>query len=316
MFKRTTPQGDARTTAEPQQEPVTIQPDAVEEQQPSIVDTVVEQQPPTIEMKEWINIDPANLPSRGLAYPAGTTIRYRPYDFDEIEHVSENKDMPPEEHYELILRGIKCSPMPSTALTLGDFLFIMLNRKITSLGTSEFVLHFLHGGERYKHVMSVFNIEYEDIAAPELPIVVEHNGVDVEFMPLTIGQFIEYSKNPQPELYPKETTALLALQVQNMGLDESYPMIANSTGMAAMRFKQADRYLFHNVKPFDVPLTREVPNPDWNDDLDIEQKKFISPTIQKEEGRVKIDVSDESTLIMPFRGDIETEGHGIRFGKR
>ncbi|QJT70936.1 hypothetical protein GR7B_00138 [Vibrio phage vB_VcorM_GR7B] len=261
----------------------------------------------------WVEIN--GLPSRNLAYPEGSIVRYRPYNFDEIEDISDS-ELSFEDHYEMVLNGIETVGFDKRDLTLGDFLFIMLNRKITTLGTDEFVVHFSYNGEAHKHIMRVFDVKYDDIEAPELPIIITTgDGTEVEFMPITVGQYLDYMADKDKLSKTKESRALLACGVTNLDFWDAYKLITESMGMDAKYFATVDRLLYHSIQDFRLPVKEYVDNPKYSEDLTDEQKEFIPKQLEQIKEWVNIEVNDDSMLLMPFRREGSATGDGIRFGK-
>jgi len=228
------------------------------------------------------------LPSRFLPYPDGTVIRYYPYTFGEIKKLSQMQGNPAEV-FRVILGGIETEGVESSDITLSDFLFIALLRKLSSLGSSTFTLT-LPCGNCFESVTKSFTtdqLEFSDLEVPALPVTLTLGAADTElqFKPLTIGGFLKLSNANALD----DELALLAAEVVNLDYDAARSVIENSTGEDLELLSQVDEYLFHDVKPLDVecPTCKHV-------------------THQTLKGR--------EDLIRPFRPNDDAVRNRIRFG--
>ena len=117
------------------------------------------------------------LPSRGIPYPNGASIKHRPFTFGEIKKISQSK-LDTKEKFEFILSGIDCS-FDKLDLTLPDFMYIGLLRKISTLGTTEGILVVKcpkcnkEHNERLEIGSAKSKIDFHDMKAPALPIIIE-----------------------------------------------------------------------------------------------------------------------------------------------
>jgi hypothetical protein len=171
-------------------------------------------------------IEVKTIPSRWKAYPPKSKIKYKPYTYGEALNYSQSK-LSTAAGFEFILNGIEPS-FPKEKLTLQDFFFIALLRKISSFGDIEFKIQFICSKCENPNEMVAKSTEFEfkDIEAPDLPIVVTFSdNIDYQFMPLTVGGYIELLEMEKQ----KDAVAISAMQCISHKFDKMYKKIYNLT---------------------------------------------------------------------------------------
>lgn len=240
-----------------------------------------------------ISITCDKLPSLGRSYPENTVIQYRPYTFGEIKKVSQSK-LDTKSSLEFVLLGIE-TEFDKTLLTVGDFFYLGLLRRISTLGSDKVDLPYKCGGCKKisKHTTETTNIDFEEIKVPELPVIVEFSSREVEFNPLTIGslfELIELGKH-------SDEIALLAKQVSNIEFDEAYNFINNANPTDSKLINEVDKLLYHSTKEV-VFKCKEI----------LSDKKICGH-------ENKIELEGGQALLIPFREREESIGSKIHFGK-
>lgn len=226
------------------------------------------------------------LPSGFKAYPQNAQILYRPYNYQELDDYNDSMVLL-SEGYRFILGGIEVRNMRREDITLGDFLYIALLRKLSSLGTQQFTVSITHGAERYSKVYTFEDIEFSELLAPNLPVSAVIAGVKMVFKPLTIGQFISLCES---KLQDNER-ALMAAQCINLPFKDARQLIDGAMGDDLFTLHTVDQYLTHSIKPLEISYTHQ--------------------------GRAcnsRVDIDDPLSIVAPFRGQEEPAGNTIRFG--
>lgn len=226
------------------------------------------------------------LPSRFKAYPAGTQIFYRAYTYKELDDYNDSK-LSLSESMRFILDGIDAQGMDIGKLTLADFTYIALLRKLSSLGSDTFSVTIKRHGVEFTAIYDFEEIDFEPLKTPSLPIVAKIAGTDLHFMPLDMEHYLRLVDRG----LETNERALLAAQVTNVEYKVAKDIIDNASGRDLLILKRIDDYLFHGVKPL-----------------------VLKYTYKGKERRETIDVTDVNTIVAPFRRSEEFEGSAIQFG--
>jgi hypothetical protein len=251
--------------------------------------------PPDLEQSVFYPV--TSLPSGGISYPPGATISYRPYVFGEIKLASARGSQKFGVMAETLVKGIKTN-FPVTDLTFYDFLYIALLRKLSTIQDTKIqVTHTCRAKDcQAKNVYTIdvspanCEIEFWELEFKELPISITlANNVDLQFLPLTLGQFLQLEQVG----LERDSVALLAMQCTNLSFEEARRTIYWASTQDPMDGKVLGRVediLYHGTKPFRVRCATcsEV------------------NLLQLDGGGV---------IIQPFRPDSETIESRIRFGK-
>ena len=231
------------------------------------------------------------LPSRGLSYPAGCEISYRPYSFGEAKKLSQSK-FSLKEHIDFVLNGVQCHGLKSKYdLTYSDFLFISLLRRISTVQTKTISITFQcrHCKANNTYQINVGDMEFQDSELPKLPIKVNIRGKELKFTYFTLAKFIEAHNHNAI----KDEMALLAYSVTNLPFKEAYSIITdeNLPYDDGAVLDVVEEQLFHGLNP----------------------KEFVC---QKGDCGMTNVVNLEilNMTISPFRGDENTYRDRIHYG--
>jgi len=195
------------------------------------------------------------LPSRSLSYPAGTVVRYYPYTWGEVEAINAQPlDMALEERYDFLMRGVETVKMDKYDLTLSDFLFVQLSRKIVSTGSTVFRVKFQCENPECRAVVTApvdsDKLEFDYMPAQELPVQVELSNEEVyKFMPLTVKQFLDLIRQDQDT---ENGPVLLAAQCISHEFLKCVDTFKNSFSEDTQKLEWAIEQLEHSVAPVDL----------------------------------------------------------------
>jgi hypothetical protein len=240
-----------------------------------------------------ISITVDKLPSLGKAYPPGTIIQYRPYTFGEIKKISQSK-LDPKSSFEFVLLGIETS-FDVKLLTIGDFFYLGILRRISTLGSDKMSLPYRCRGcsKTSTHTTDIMNIDFEEISAPELPIIVEFENREIEFNPITVKDLFDLLSMDKHS----DEIALLAKQCSNIPFEEAYSFINNANPNDSQLINEVDRLLYHSTKEMKFKC----------------KEKNIDGVECGFENSVELDGGQ--ALIIPFREREESTRSKIHFGK-
>jgi hypothetical protein len=233
------------------------------------------------------------LPSKGLSYPPGTTISYCPYTFGEIKKISGSK-VGTELAFKMVLEGLKVKGMTPEELTLSDFLYIGLLRKISTIGEMKFRVQYYCEGCSQAIVMntSTKDIDFDDLMMPRLPIVAKLKKSEMKFMPLTLGGFFGLLKLSKE----RDTVTTLASTCTSHEFKDAYKLIYEADREDGRTLTQVDKLLYHGIKP-------------------IKNKCINKIDGDKMCGRITpVETDGRESLILPFRIAGEPVNSAITFG--
>lgn len=277
-----------------------------------------------------IEITGEDLPSRFLPYPKGTRIFYRPYTYGEIDTAVSSKAAY-DKGLRHVLQGIIVEGMDKNDLTLNDFLYLALLRKISSLGTTDFVVQVtpVDLGTPITKRMKTQDIEFQNLEVPKLPVRVKLGGKELHFRPLTIGKYMDlvrgvFMEVAEPSTEEAETPEeeeemlraggevaevsrgdmpnerqMMAASCCNLEFNDAYRTISNAIAGEMTRLHKVDKILFHGVKPLDI-------------DYAVTSEKDGKKIRNVRRARVLLD--NPYTLVWPFRESGESDGDSIQFG--
>lgn len=212
-----------------------------------------------------IDLNLAEIPSKGLPYPKGAAISYRPYLYGEVKQISQSK-IQIRGMIDHILNGIECS-FPKYDITLADLLYIGLLRKISTIGDTELMLPYVCPNCFAKNTPKVDTsvLDFDYIGVPALPIRAVMSKGTLVFKPLTVGKFIELINDGKQE----DEIAYLVYQCDGIKINNSvmpvnreslhrYFSMANTVDGAVLT--QVDKRLYHGVKPVSVVCSNKSCN--------------------------------------------------------
>lgn len=231
-----------------------------------------------------------DLPSKFLAYPANTKVYYRPYTYKDLDDFNDSTvDLL--SRLRFILEGIKTTGMPREDLTLADFLFVALYRRISSLGTTRFQIKIQRPDFTTSIVFSFEDIAFDDLTVSALPVIADISGVECHFRPLTIGQFFELLDREILPGHKDYNRACLAAQISNIDFDSAFDLVNNAIGQDMVILNEVDKLLFHSTLPLAV------------------QYSYRGEIVNE-----KVHLDDPMTLIFPYCGPEDIKRNPIRFG--
>lgn len=256
-----------------------------------------------------------DLPSRGLPYPEGFEIKYRPYTYGEVKKSSGSK-LSPRARLDLVLEGIDTKGFDKNELSSFDFLFIALHRKISTEGTEKIkVVYQCNQGHIGNSIIPSDSIEYDDISkeVPKLPVIIELGGKDCHFSVLTVKDYMELitlGKHDDP-------LSILAKQCINRDFKEVYDLIYNATPEEGKLIDEVDTLLYHSVKPrlfrceeCDRLIDEQIAQ------LNLEEDAVAISELRKQRANntVRVRLDGMEAIILPFRERDEPVKDRIRFG--
>jgi len=195
------------------------------------------------------------LPSKFILYPKDASIKYRPYSFGEIKSISQSK-MTITEQLEKVLSGVECN-FDKKRLTLSDLLYLGLLRKISTLGTTKFIINYVCGECRsqIRRTISSDDLEFKDLEIPDFPVIADLSIGEYHFNPLTVEDFYRLHELGKSQ----DTIAALAMQCSNKSFEEAYKAFYNCTNMNdAQLLNEVDKVLDHGLKPITVKCTNSA----------------------------------------------------------
>lgn len=247
-------------------------------------DVVIEK----IEQGAWMAV--TDIPSSFLGYPESIDISYRPYTYSEIDDISGGK-MNLIDRYQYMIQGIRVRNFDILDMYLIDILYILLLRKISSLGADQFVGHYFYEGKRYTQVYSLTkDIVFRSPDVPNLPVVCVIHDVEMHFKPLTLRRYLQLlSVNLEAD-----ARSLMAAICINLSFGEAKDLVDTATDADVVLLKYIDNLLDMGVEPIQITIK----------DDKLEGGYF--------HGRILLD--DIDSLVAPFCEDPRVGGNSIRFG--
>lgn len=247
-------------------------------------DVVIEK----IEQGAWMAV--TGVPSNFLGYPESIDISYRPYTYSEIDDISGGK-MNLIDRYQYMIQGVRVRNFDILDMYLIDILYILLLRKISSLGADQFVGHYFYEGKRYTQTYSVEkDIVFRSPEVPQLPAVCVIQDVEMHFKPLTLRRYLQLlSVNLETD-----TRALIAATCTNLSFSDAKDLVDTAQGMDVYLLSYIDDLLDMGVEPIQITIK----------DDKLEGGYF--------HGRILLD--DIDSLVAPFCEDPRIGGNSIRFG--
>ena len=275
-------------------------------------------------------IQVTEIPSAFVPYPEGTKIWYRPYTYRELDTFNDSKL----DHIQSLRRtgsGFYAEGMDVQDLTLPDYMYLGLLRRISSLGTSTFTVSPRRedGSVIVTKTYGLDVLQFDDLEAPELPVNIRVGGKVMQFVPLTMrlyeelanlgtrlsteydravavakrkGEELVISDDDEHMRLCKEAAgdpleenerALLAAECTNLPFEEAWKLICDATGEEMVLLHRVDDILFHGVMPLEV--------------------KFLNKETRQEDS-ISVRLDHPQTLVFPFRKPQDTEESAVWFG--
>ncbi|CAH9015326.1 conserved hypothetical protein [Vibrio phage 150E35-1] len=229
------------------------------------------------------------LPSGCKSYPEGTQIYVRPYNAGEIFHTSDQQERGKGgmANYERVLSGIKFKSRGQLQdpgyITLPDFLFICLYRKVITLGTKHFTVGGYYRGKPVQKNLSIEKLVFTDMKAEKVPVNVPlgESRTPVAFRPISVKTYLDFWKSQD-----RVPNAIDQLVLGSNVVDES--LIREAVGKDVDNLRKVDEYLAHGIEPVEVQLEGG--------------------------GSIMLDLQDPSNIVLPFRGSDDDPEDEITFG--
>lgn len=201
-----------------------------------------------IKTKYLPEIEVSEVPSKFISYKEDYIITYRPYAFGEIKKTNQSK-MSIRSMFDFILEGITTN-FDKYNLTVPDFLYISLLRKISTLGETKFNIKCLCSSCKIENsnTLNIQDIEFRDIKAPKLPINVELSVGKFSFKPLTLKDYYFLIKEKKED----DVLALLAIQAckdNEKEFNKVYQEFYNLNREDGEILEEVDNYLDHSLMP-------------------------------------------------------------------
>lgn len=259
-------------------------------------------QPATNMARGMAVVEPSDMPSKFLPYPKGTTIFYRPYTFDEIE-VFNDSMMSETERMAFINEGIICKGIDHMQLTLSDWLYLGMLRKLSVFESSKFSVTIPPDPETNRNAHTVLlemaKMGVTDLEVPALPAVVTVDGQELHFSPMTLERFNELSAalkeeataNGEDKARLPTSREVMAYQCINRDPAEILPTIKGAMGQEYLDLQELDLLFRHRVNPVEVK---------WK--------------VGEQEYSELVEIDNPTSLVWPFRGQEESRRSTIRFG--
>lgn len=227
------------------------------------------------------------LPSGFKTYPTDARVVYRPYVFGEVRAMAQMRE-DGEETLELMASGIETS-FPVLSLTLSDFLFISLLRKISTLGVSivEVEAQCPICDEPIRVVVESDKVAFQDLEVAEVQVEVADKKISIR--PLTLGGYLQLKKKGKARDEVEMLAACAAVEGKSLAPEELSKMIFNLTPLEGESLMKADAKLFHGVKP-------------------------VSAVCASCKGTIPIEVDGGDVLIRPFRSHERVKADGTPVG--
>jgi len=248
-----------------------------------------------------------DLPSRYSPYPSGTEISYHPYTFGELKKFSQSK-LSIKQRYEFILEGILVTGIKKEQITFHDFLFLAMLRKLSSVGVGSITVKYRCNkcGFENSNQVQFDTLEFEDMKVPEFPAYMEINGKEMEFTPITVGDYFTLFKEGKD----KDQVAVPAIQCRNLGFSEAYDLIYKANPEDSEMLNELDKMFYHGLKSLKFPCqNKEAVEMEMLEGVEIEKTVHCDYTNQ-------IELEDTGLIVQPFRGNGESPKDRIRFGNR
>lgn len=236
-----------------------------------------------------VTLSVRELPSKGLTYPEGGFIKYRPYSFGEVKKTSGDKNISTKDGFLKVLEGVECN-FDKNILTVSDVLYIGLLRKLSTLGSVKVTVPYKceSCSTENREVINTQELEFEDIKfdrSNQFPVIAELSTGTYQFKPLTISAFfnaIDAGKG-------NDEVGLIAACCVSHSFENSYKVVDGALGEDAEIINEVDSLLYHGLKP-------------------------VPSKCRKCGNIIQIELDGGQALVLPFRETRTTARNRIRFG--
>jgi hypothetical protein len=200
--------------------------------------------------------------------------------------------------YQAILEGIETS-FSKEDLTLQDFLYVALARKLTTLGKGQFIVPYVCHSclQRSNAVLDLDKVDIRDIEATALPVTVTLEKGEYQFKPITLSQFFGLVDREKTG----DSLAYLAMMCCNKEYEEAYADFNSCSFNDGKILQEVDRVLGHGLRS----MKNECANL-----VEVEGKKKKSRC----KAVTEVNVAGVDVIIRPFREGGEPAKDVLRFG--
>ena len=265
-----------------------------------------------------------SLPSQFTPYKLlvkNPEIQYKPYKYGEIKKMNQSK-MSVKQLFKEVLNGIICN-FDKELLTLSDFMFIGLLRRISTLRSAKFNANFSCQvcNHSNKEEFDNSSLEFQDLNC-QLPIFVTFDEKEYKFTPITVKDYLILYELDKLE----DQIAFFAIQCRNTDIVTNYPEFdENGVKLTEEQRRfytiydifynlssqedgevldEIEKYLDHGLKPVPMKCKGIV---EYTDDEGIVRENRCDNVIN-------VTLSGGGVLITPFRESDEPIKSRIRFG--
>lgn len=244
----------------------------------------------------FVELTEKSIPSGGICYPKGWTIKYYPYTFGEVKQLNQSK-MSLVTKLNYILDGIKTN-FDVLDLTVSDFLYIAMLRNLSTFETRVMNCTFTCNDcyEIQTQSVDFKDIEFEDLNKDlKIPYEAEFSFGKLAFRPLTIKMLFELFGNG----LQKDDIATATIQTIDLNktaeevlpmFEDVYTKISNCTFNDGEILQKISDSFYHGIK-----------------DKEFVCNKCGSKNVKS------IDGGDGDVLISPFRGLSIFDTDRVRF---
>ena len=232
-----------------------------------------------------------DLPSRGIQYPKGVRVYYRPYSLGELLKINQY-NFDETELYQFIMEGIKVVGMEKEDLTYYDVSYLGWRRKAVSMEASIVDTYSFcpNCDTKNSKSISLNDLDFVDTDVKAMPIKTKINGKDLKFRYITIRDYMELIKEDKH----LDAISIYAKSVVDVPFEEAYDIIYNATGNDLEKLSLIDIMLYHGLQR----LKFTCQNKECNQEYDVE-----------------ITNSQEVEILKPFRSKEDIISDEISFGE-
>ncbi|QIG71455.1 peptidase domain-containing protein [Rhizobium phage RHph_TM39] len=230
-----------------------------------------------------------DLPSKFLPYPKGSTVKYVPFTYGELQKFSSSK-LSLRDRFLFVLDGITTEGFDKNDLSYYDFLYVSSLRKISSFSHTKFTSRFRCNSceESNSQTHELSNIEFSDIQVPALPAVIPvGDDIDLHIMPLSVGNYLKIDFDEDED--EDKGLEIFARSVSNLPYSTAKGIIENATGDLLDMLNYVDKMMYLGRQSIETKCS----HCGADNHLAME------------------DIND---LIFPFRQSAESVRNVVRFG--
>jgi hypothetical protein len=262
-----------------------------------------------------------DLPSEFKPYKTNTRIFARSYSYREVKLLSDSR-LPLDKQYEIISKGIEVEGIQVLDLTLFDFIYINVLRKLASLGVQSYRIPYIcpKCGEDNFYEFGLDDIGFDVLEVPELPVVVDFYTIGkLSFMPITVGNFINlirenklYVTDANGELILdvegkkiKDSIAIMASQCIDLDYEKAYSVFSELTSIEDQKLlEDVDTIIDHGIKA----LTFNC------ETIEENEPKEHPSTLKTCNNEISVGLTGGESIIIPFREHREIVKTRISYG--